>query len=98
MDETEFARHVTSMKCLIAFIKVDSFDEGIQFVDYLSSLKGNPVVKTKKHLVLMSPTIDEALLKNKTIRFNVHIMRKDKAGMYAVVSNNYVQLVVLLHV
>ena len=84
------------MTCLIAFIRVESLGEGIKFVDHLSSLKGNPVTKTKKHLILMSPTIEESLLKNKTTHFNVHVISKDKTGM--VVSNNYVQLVFLLRV
>ena len=71
------------MPCLIAFVRADSFAEGMQFVDRISGLKGNPVKNRKKYLILMTPTIEQIILQNKTIYFNVHIINQGKTGMEA---------------
>ena len=71
------------MPCLIAFVRADSFAEGMKFVDHINGLKGNPVKNRKKYLILMTPTIDKIILQNKTIAFNVHIINQGKTGMVA---------------
>ena len=76
----ELARIVASMPCFIAFIRADSFAEGIEFVDYFSSLKGNPMKNKKKYLIIMTPTIDHSLLQNKTDNTNVYVINQDEAG------------------
>ena len=80
-DKTELARQVASMPCLIAFVKADSFTEAMQFVGHISSLNGNAVKNRKKHLILMTPTIDHSLLQNKTVHFKVHIVSQGKTGL-----------------
>ena len=66
------------MPCLLAFVKADSFMEGMQFVDLISGLEGNVIKNRKKYLILKTPTIDQNLLQNKTIPFNVHIINEGK--------------------
>ena len=73
-DETELAHEVATMPCLVAFFRAGSLDKGMQFVDYINGLKGNPVKNRKKYLIIMTPTINKTLLKNRTIHFNVHII------------------------
>ena len=80
-DESELAREVASMPCLLAFIRADSFNEGMKFVDHINGLPGNPTKNRKKYLILLTPTIDMTLLQNKTIHFNVHIINEGKTAM-----------------
>ena len=80
--EAELARQVSSMPCLIAFARTSTFAEGLQFVDYIDSLQERPTKTKKMYLILMTQqTIDETLLKNKTIHFNVHIIKQDETGV-----------------
>ena len=79
-NEQELTRQVAFMPCLIAFIKADSFDEAMNFVDRISGLKGNPVKSKKKYLVLNTPDIDQRLMQNKTGNINVHIISEDETG------------------
>ena len=76
-NEQELARQVAFMPCLIAFIKTDSFDEAMNFVDRISGLKGNPVKSKKKYLVLNTPDIDQRLMQNKTGNINVHLISSE---------------------
>ena len=73
-NEQELARQVAFMPCLVALIKAPTFEEALNFVDLISSLKGNPVKSTRKYLVLNTPSIDQSLLQNKTGNINVHII------------------------
>ena len=66
------------MPCLIAFVRADSFSEGMKFVDHISGLNGNPVKNRKKYLILVTPPPDITLLQNRTIHFNVHIITQGK--------------------
>ena len=79
-DETELAHEVASMPCLVAFLRAGSLAKGMNFVDRINGLKGNPVKNRKKYLILKTPAIDQSLLHNKTIPFNVHIINDSKTG------------------
>ena len=70
------------MPCLIAFIKADRLSDGIQFIDYISGLQGNPIIKSKKkHLILMTSTFEQNLLQNRTGNDNLHIISEGEKGM-----------------
>ena len=73
-NRDKLINQVSSMHCLIASIMSDSFTEAMQFVDYISDLKWNPVKNRKKYLILNTPDIDQELLQNKTNNINVHII------------------------
>ena len=80
--EAELARQISSMPCLIAFARASTFAEGFQFVDYINSLQKRPIKSKKMYLILMTQqTIDETLLQNKTVHFNVHIINQDETGV-----------------
>ena len=79
-DKMDLARQVASMPCLLAFIKADNFSEGMRFVNLISGLEGNVIKNRKKYLILKTPAIDQSLLHNKTIPFNVHIINDSKTG------------------
>ena len=81
MGDADIAMRVGSMPCLIAIVKADLFAEALQFVDKISALAGNQIKNRRKHLILITPTIDESLLKNKTVNFNVHIITQSESGM-----------------
>ena len=54
----------------------------MQFVDYIDSLQKRPIKSKKMHIILMTQqTIDETLLQNKTVHFNVHIINQDETGV-----------------
>ena len=80
-DETELARQVASMKCVIAYIRTDGFANGMQFVDKISGLQGSPIKRKKKYIILMTPTIDNTLLQNRTDNFDVHIINQGETKM-----------------
>ena len=80
-DKTELARQVSFMPCLIALIKADNFTQGMQFVDHINGLSGNSVKNRKKHMILITPTIDQTLLQNKTIHFNVNLIIEGKTDI-----------------
>ena len=85
MDESEIARKVAPMRCLITFIKEDNFADAVHFVDYISGLQGNPILSKMKHLILMTSDLDHSLLKNKTTsNFNVYIISPVETGINAV--------------
>ena len=77
-NREELIHQVSSMQCLIALIESDSFSEAMQFVDFISDLKWNPVTNKKKHLILNTPNIDQELLQNKTNNINVHMISQSK--------------------
>ena len=63
-DETVMINQVTSMSCLIALIKTDNFTEGMEFVDYIVAVPENSFRRKKKHVVLLTHTVDYNSLKN----------------------------------
>lgn len=69
------------MPCLIAFVKAESFAEGLTFVDYIEGLPGNSLKRKKKHFIIMTQTVDHSLLQNRTGNFNVHIISQDGVGL-----------------
>lgn len=71
------------MPCLIAWIRTDDFAEAMGFVDKINGLQGNPVKNRKKYLVIDTPNIDTRLMQNKTLHVKVHVIKKDKAGMFS---------------
>ena len=81
--DQEIVHQVASLPCLIAWIKTDDFEEAIGFVDKINGLEGNPVKNRKKYIVIDSPNIDTRLMQNKTLHVKVHVMSKDKAGMFS---------------
>ena len=83
-DETELAHQVSSMPCLIAFIRTDIFARGMQFVDKISGL--NKIKSKKKYIILMTPTIDQSLLQNRTDYFDVHIINQGETSMIVSIS------------
>ena len=82
-NEQELARQVAFMPCLVALIKATTFEEALNFVDLISSLKGNPVKSTRKYLVLNTPSVDQSLLQNKTGNINVHIISEGERGWFS---------------
>ena len=75
MDEAKMERQVTTMKCLITFIKENNSSDAIHFIDYISGLQGNRILSIMKHLIIMTSDLNYSLLKNKTTgNINVHII------------------------
>ena len=83
----ELAHIVASMPCFIAFVRAGDFAEGLQFVDHISNLEGNPMKNKKKYLIVMTPTIDHSLLQNKTGNTNVYVIHQDGAGTVIILIN-----------
>ena len=81
-DETKLALQVASMPCLLAFIRAGNFSEGMRFVNLISGLEGNVIKNRKMYLILKTQTIEQNLLHNKTIHFNVHIIHEGKHVMF----------------
>ena len=87
-NRDELIRQVSSMQCLIALIMSDSFTEAMQFVDFISDLKWNPVKNRRKHIILTTPNIDQELLQNKTNNINVHIISQTQGiSNFSIVSS-----------
>ena len=84
MDLTKITKMLSTMRCFIAHVKADSFNEAVGFLDFINGLPENKVKNRKKHLVLMTPTatIDYGLIKNKTNMFGTHLVSQNSAGKY----------------
>ena len=68
----EVAHRIAMMSCIFALARVNNFVEAAGFIDYINGLPGNPVKNRKKHMVVISTTVDESLLKNITASFDVN--------------------------
>ena len=88
MDEVKFAKSITSMPCLVAYVKTESFQEAMDFLDYINGLSGNTIINRRKHLIIMTPTIDYGLMQNKTTTFGAHMISQDKTGKYLIANLN----------
>ena len=75
-NDKRFMSIVASRTCLTTRVLTDSVENISQIVDFLQDLK--PVNYTanvaKPFLIVMTSTLNPALLKNKTINFNVVIL------------------------
>ena len=81
MDEIKFSKSLTTMPCLVAYVKTESFHEAMDFLDYVNGLPGNTIINRRKHLIITIPTIDYGLIQNKTTTFGSHIISQDKKGI-----------------
>ena len=78
----EVAQRIAMMPCTFALARVDNFSVAAGFIDYINGLPGNPVKNRKKHMVVISSTIEENLLKNITANFDVNIIGRGGKGMF----------------
>ena len=78
-DGEQFRTIMSSISCLMTIAIVDGTDDISRLIDFVRGLRseGNRVAKTQ--LFVMVPYLDDGLLQNKTINFNVMIM-KNGAG------------------
>ena len=78
-DGEQFGTIMSSISCLMTIAIVDGTDDISRLIDFVRGLRseGNRVAKTQ--LFVMVPYLDDGLLQNKTINFNVMIM-KNGAG------------------
>ena len=81
VDEVKFAKSITSMPCLVAHVKTESFHEAMGFLDFINGLSGNTIINRRKHLIITTPTINYGLMQNKTTAFGTHIISQDKKGI-----------------
>ena len=78
-DSERFKSIMSSISCLMTIAVTDSSEDVSRLIDFVRGLRseGNRVANT--HLLIMVPFLDHGLLHNKTINFNVMIM-KNGAG------------------
>ena len=79
--EEALVHQVIFMPCLIALIKTEKFEEAMNFFDQINSITGNPFKSRRKYLVLNTPYINEALMKNKSGNINLHIISEGETGL-----------------
>ena len=84
MDLTQITKLISTITCVIAHVKADSFNEAVAFLDFINGLPGNMVKNRKKYLVLMIPTatIDYGLIHNQSSMFGTHFIVQNSAGKY----------------
>lgn len=80
ISQDMFTNIIASMSCLIIFAKTDNFSEAASLIDLTNDLPGPVIKNKKKYVLLMTRNAELDLVGNKSINFNVHIVRIGGSG------------------
>ena len=78
---------LASEPCLIILASTVNLTEASGLIDHIGNLEGPVITNRRKYLLLMSSDADFSPLHNKSINFNVHIIRREESGIDIVFIN-----------
>ena len=78
-DDRKMSSIFSTISCLVALVETDHDDEVISLIDMINGIKVE-----RRYLLLIVSTLNTAILKNKTIAYNVGIHQKVNGTKYEV--------------